>query len=975
MDVSSFTKREKNLLRTILIIVILFIAIISSMKFDGFTNHIIDGDGRGYYAYLPAIFIHHSLDFTTLYDFEKSVQPRDYMGHYFINYENVKINKYYAGVALLLMPFFLMAWLFSWIFGLELTGYSILFQYFTLLGSIFYCLAGLFITYKLLRSFNFTYKLSVIIASVLLLGTNLFFYTFFASSSSHVYSFFAVALFLYFSRRTFYEFTLKNILYTSIALGLIVLIRPVNGLVVLLIPFLSPDIKALKNTFIKWIRSGKSILISILPFLIIISIQFIIFYIQTGKLFIWTYYGEGFRFAEPEITNFLFSYRKGFFIYTPVMMLAVLGFIPLLIKKPIGFISGIIFLALAVYFLSSWWNWYYGDSFGMRPMIDYYPFFAILLGYFIKIINIRYIRYFIFLLFGFAIFLNLFQTYQYEHLIIHHDSMNKEKYKYVFLKSGDEYKNILGGSIEDTYKQIEKEPFLIHANNFDTIREHWVVLKKKIIGDTALSGQRVCLYDSLTQYNAEVDVAIDSNLIGKDLVFVKATLWKYDLTPKASLNALFVAQITDKDEHQRFYKSFRLTEVPSDTIKQWDESIIEFRMPKASAKDDQTKLFIWNPKLKDFYIDDVSIEFYSFLPDSLIGVDVIDKSKPKELQPLLSFTNDFDSTRKPWEVFNATVISKRNQSKNVVCLFDSVTPYNAEIDIIGDTNLIGDSNLFIKSTFIKYDISPKASENALFVAQIADTSNNLNFYKTIRINENITDTINNWERCDIEFKMPQAKNREDEIKFFIWNYDLQKFYLDSIEIKIFDFVKEIHEPDTAKDTTRQKKILPVKKYTHDFDTLKREWEIFNTKNTGDTAYSGNTVCLFDSLTQYNAELDITGDTALIGNKKLYVKATFMKYDLTELAVNNSLFVAQITDSSGKQRFYKTYRIIKIPADPIMHWSEYMVEFFMPAALHKSDKIKYFIWNPQFRNFYIDDIKLLIYNFNQGNKKKSKGRNK
>ena len=59
------------------------------------------------------------------------------------------------------------------------------------------------------------------------------------------------------------------------------------------------------------------------------------------------------------------------------MLFAVAGifYLPRYIK---GVTLGIsVFLVLNVYIIFSWWSWWYGGSFGARPMIDSYGILAI----------------------------------------------------------------------------------------------------------------------------------------------------------------------------------------------------------------------------------------------------------------------------------------------------------------------------------------------------------------------------------------------------------------------------------------------------------------------------------------------------------------------------------------------------------------------------------------------------------------------
>jgi phosphatidylserine synthase len=130
----------------------------------------------------------------------------------------------------------------------------------------------------------------------------------------------------------------------------------------------------------------------------------------------------------------LFSYKKGLFLYTPLFLVSLSGFIWLFRKKHFEAWSLLGFFALLVYVFSSWWNWWYGGSFSSRVFVEYLPFFAILLGYSLNLFITKNIRVlfisFIFLL----ILLCQVQTLQYRYLHIHWEEMTKEKYWDSFLR-------------------------------------------------------------------------------------------------------------------------------------------------------------------------------------------------------------------------------------------------------------------------------------------------------------------------------------------------------------------------------------------------------------------------------------------------------------------------------------------------------------------------------------------------------------
>src|SRR5512141_3356093 len=75
---------------------------------------IISSDGLGYYAYLPALLIDHDITYQQVTQREKKILGyMRYKPGYLVKTGDRVVNKYFAGEALLLLPFFLLATFFS----------------------------------------------------------------------------------------------------------------------------------------------------------------------------------------------------------------------------------------------------------------------------------------------------------------------------------------------------------------------------------------------------------------------------------------------------------------------------------------------------------------------------------------------------------------------------------------------------------------------------------------------------------------------------------------------------------------------------------------------------------------------------------------------------------------------------------------------------------------------------------------------
>jgi hypothetical protein len=404
-------------------------------KHSRYNHAFIQWDGKGYWSFLPAVFIYHDLNF----GFFDSID-RKYYSHY--EYDTRRevngrfVNKYYAGMAFMLSPFFVLGHLRTLASDFSPDGYSMYYKMFLSIGALFYCLLGLwFIDRSLARFFNTPTWARVLIMVTAVFGTNLHYYTVMEPHLSHVYSFAAVSTWLYVTLAYFRQPRRTYLWMSALLLGLIVFIRPVNGLVVLSLPFLAGSWDALSLGSRDAVKDWKALIIAMLfaaacPFL-----QLLIYKLQCGNWLVYSYTNERINLQFPHVTEFLFSYKKGLLLYTPVLGLATVLIVIGLWRKRFALCSFFLFIGAVVYVLSSWWQWWYGGSFSSRAFTEYMPFAFVALGFAFSELRFSHIaRSAITALFVVLIAFNQFQLWQYRHAVIHWDSMTKEMYWSVFLK-------------------------------------------------------------------------------------------------------------------------------------------------------------------------------------------------------------------------------------------------------------------------------------------------------------------------------------------------------------------------------------------------------------------------------------------------------------------------------------------------------------------------------------------------------------
>lgn len=394
-------------------------------------NKVIDNDVVSYYAYLPAGIIFHDLNFNFIKELPPEFKGKIWVG----TAPNGKpILRMTMGLAILWLPFFMMAHLFSKVMGIEALGYSWPYSFAIFVATIFYLFIGLLFLRKILLKY-FSEIITGITLLLVVLATNLMYYTISEPGMSHVYSFSLITIFLNMTLKWVDRPTFISSLILGLLAGIIVLIRPVNGLVLVFPALIS--ISSFSEFYNRLVNRWKFIIVAGVAAVIITIPQLIYWKMQTGQFFFNSYMDQGrFYFANPHVFDGLFSFRKGWLIYTPVMLFALVGLFFLKRYAKDFLLSTSAFLALFLFVVFSWWCWWYGGSYGARPMIDTYGILAIPMAAFLSVIlqSTWWKKGIVAFLLLFFVYLNQFQMGQYRTSLLHWDSMTQQAYRAIFLK-------------------------------------------------------------------------------------------------------------------------------------------------------------------------------------------------------------------------------------------------------------------------------------------------------------------------------------------------------------------------------------------------------------------------------------------------------------------------------------------------------------------------------------------------------------
>lgn len=351
--------------------------------FLGRDTAVLYGDAFGYYLYLPATFIYHNHQ-----QIEKLPPGReisDFMrrcaagtGEGRRSPKGYLVNQYTYGTALMELPAFAVAHSWEKLTGGAANGFSENYKRSIRILTMLYGAGGLWLVFRFLRR-RFSPFVAHLTTALLLLGTNLFWFTLYQQGMAHVPLFFLFALLLHLTDRIHHPGS-PPATFAALGLvaGLITVIRPLDGLCVLL-PLLysagRPQPVRRKMQFLR--QRWQQIALAILAFLAPIVPQLLYWKWLTGA-FLYDSYGSGqtLDLLHPKLLAGLLGASNGWLFYTPLLFFAVAG---LLRNRRLGALR----LAIPVFLLLYTWSIYgwfvpnYPNGLGSRPMVDVYAIWAL----------------------------------------------------------------------------------------------------------------------------------------------------------------------------------------------------------------------------------------------------------------------------------------------------------------------------------------------------------------------------------------------------------------------------------------------------------------------------------------------------------------------------------------------------------------------------------------------------------------------
>ncbi len=424
------------------IVLIFLFLVLCLIRIFKLTDNELSWDVFGYYIYLPATFIHNDLmlnDISWIHDIRSQKTISWTIFQLTTGPENNIIYFFFMGMSFLYLPFFLIGHVIALNTDFAVDGFSLPYQYSLAIGCLIYTFIGLYYLRKILLQY-FDEIITSLVLTIIVLGTNYLHHTTVKNLETVNFLFTLVAITTWYTIRWHQDQKPKYLIIVGVAIAITTIVKPseiISGLIFLFWGVYNKQ--SFREKFILLKKNSRQIIIATIVSLVVFIPQIVYWKAATGY-FIYDSYqnpGVGLDLLSPHIVDALFSFRKGWLVYTPIMIFALVGFYFMYKSNKKLFYVSLIYFVASLYIITSWTEWWYGGGYSNRPLIVTYVILALPLGYsFQKILQLKWLyRIPIFLVMGFFIFLNWFQIWQLHTYILDPVRTTKAYYMAIFLKT------------------------------------------------------------------------------------------------------------------------------------------------------------------------------------------------------------------------------------------------------------------------------------------------------------------------------------------------------------------------------------------------------------------------------------------------------------------------------------------------------------------------------------------------------------
>lgn len=345
----------------------------------------------------------------------------------------------------------------------------------------------------------------------------------------------------------------------------------------------------------------------------------------TGQFYFSTYTDpqSGLDFYSPRFLWVLFSYRKGWLVYAPLMAFAILGFVAMFKQKNKAVVPLILHFLINLLFIASFTSLI---SYGWRAFIQSYALMVIPLGFTVQFIVERQgkiIKSLAALLLSAFIALSVFQSWQLMMGIIDGSRMTKAYYWSIFgttKKEDTDEKLLLIDRNMDDYnghqlpKGVKYTSRLLQKNDFETPMQYH---EKFMVRDPLDSSNTVYRVDPSIAYSPGVKKA--NGEISQAEHYWASISFRYlaeNPIPDGDFNliATYNYQGRKKSMQGKVYK-YRYIPIKVEKTGEWQHVTVNYLAPEPTTPFDWLETYTFYSGNDTIFVDDFEVNILEPLAD------------------------------------------------------------------------------------------------------------------------------------------------------------------------------------------------------------------------------------------------------------------------------------------------------------------------------------------------------------------------
>jgi hypothetical protein len=602
-----------------LVALVLIILTISVIKLRNPQHNILSWDTFGFYLYLPATFIYDDpgiRDVRWIEEINATYNNTATLYQLAPTHMGTNVIRFTPGMAIMMSPFFLAGHAYASLSEIDpADGFSDPYQWAIILCGLFYTIVGLVFLRKVLLRFV-SDRVAAITLAILCISSNFFFFITYGNDVPHVYAFTLNVIIIWLSLRWHESRRPLHAILLGLVLGLAVISR-ISEVIMLAVPVFWGVYN--RQTLIDKIgllwRYRLHLLYLVLAGIIAVLPQLAYWKMASGGWLFNAYNdpGSSLDLLNPRFYYVLFGFRKGLFIYSPVMILAVAGFWYLYKKKKQAFLPVLLVTLAHTYLIASFTSLV---AYGWRAFIELYALLAIPLALLIAALEKSRlpVRIAVYALLLFFTVLNLFQAWQLNNGILDGYRMTKDYYCRIFFKTKI--------SEEDRKYMLVQRPFTAQeklGNEEDFNRK----LLRHFDFETPQPGEEQ-YYDTTYARSGKMSFRLEpgreysptfrepfNEISNSYYGWVRASVWIYPVANPLENEAALVIAFRHGNQNYK-YKGFSMN---ADTVglqmNQWNLVRADYMTPELLSAGDKLEVYVWFKKgTESIWIDDLKIEFF-----------------------------------------------------------------------------------------------------------------------------------------------------------------------------------------------------------------------------------------------------------------------------------------------------------------------------------------------------------------------------